>query len=1776
MYSTFDRLHLVRAVWAFALMLAAMLALTAQPAFAAHNSVACTAKAGTVTTGGTVTINVTDCTPLGIGFAGVGPVDGPAQPQHGSANLRISGSQWVVDYSHNGDSATSDYFEFTDASGNFGPDTVGVTITITGPTSPIIVTPGSLPSMTAGTSFSQTLTSTGGAGPYSYTLQNGALPVGLTLSGSGIISGTPKQRGAYSFSVRSTDSTAPTAQFTDKGYTGNVANPSLALASGTITLVANSPASTQLATVGGVSPYIYATEPPGAPMPFGLSLSTGGLITGTPTTTGSATVQLRVTDASTGPGQYFELENLTINVISAPTASIAVSPATVSEDGASNLTYTVSLSSAVASPTTVNITTAGTATAGTDYSGNVTSVTIPAGSTSATITINPTVDGTIEPDETVTLSVAAGSGYTVGAPAAATGTIINDDVPQVTISATPAAVAEDGAPNLVYTVALNQAAFNAIVVNYTIGGTAINGTDYATIASPLTIPAGSTSGTITVNPTADATIESDETVSLTLGAGTGYTVGVPGSAVGTILNDDLPNLSINDVTVAEGNAGTTNYTFTVALSAPAGPGGVGFDIATANGSATGGVDYVSQTLTSQTIPAGSSTYTFTVQVNGDTLNEPSETFFVNVTNVTNAVVVDGQGVGTITNDDALPSLSINDVTVIEGDSGTTNAVFTVTLSAASGQSVGVNYATADGTATQPADYTSTSGTLTFAPGQTTRTITVPVIGETAPEANETYFVNISGATNATIADNQGLGTITNDDVPVTLTPGSIPGGTVGTAYSQTITPSGGTSPYSFSITAGALPAGLTLSSGGTLSGTPTAGGTFNFTVTATDSSGAPGPFSGSQNYSLTIAGATVTLPPTSLPGGTDGVSYSASITPASGGTAPYSYAITAGALPGGLALSPSSGAITGTPTATDTFNFSVSATDSSTGSGPYTATQSYSIAIAIAAPVAGNSNLTVAYNAASTNVPLSLSGGPAASLAITTAPSHGSAVVSGTTITYQASSGYAGPDSFAYTATNATGTSAPATVSVTVQNPVVTITAGSGFSGTVAAPYSNTFTFNGGASPWSGYQVTGLPAGLAITGTTASSVTISGTPSTAGSFNLNVSANDSSTGNGPFSVGQAFVLNIAAPTLSLTPAATTFTAAYGAPFTQAFTASGGIGAYSYAITGALPTGLTFTAGSGTISGTPTAPGSYTITVTATDTGSTGPGAPYTASANYTVSVPAPAIAITPTTLTAGAGGAAYNQQLTASGGIASYTYSVTAGTLPPGLTLSTAGLLSGTPTSSGTFNFTVTAADANGQTGAQAYSLTINAPGLTITPATLPAAHFGVAYSQTLTASGGIAPYHFAISVGALPTGLSLNPNTGAITGTPSVGGVFNLTVTATDSTGGTPGSGSRAYTFNVIARPDPASDPEVRGLVAAQAAIARRVAQTQIENFHQRLQQLHSADASGFSNGMRLAQTSSLCRDIQIQRSTPACSVDGRGPALNAADGSPDKAEPATTDESGRTGIWTSGTIRFGDRDATTGRPSYSFLTQGVSMGMDYRFSPSFSGGIGLGFSHERQDIGDNGSGIRGNSKSVVVYASHRIAPAIFVDWLTGYQWIDFGIRRYVTSTKDTVQSNRDGHQWFGSISAMADLDREEWRFAPYLKLDMTRGNLAAYAESSGSLFDLRFLDQRVDTTTLAVGARFEKHFQIENGRISPLVHFEYQRDLQSDSLARVGYADLATSQFSTITLNGFDRDRFMIGIGGELVLVPNWSIDAEYGYRTGSDSLGDNSIRLGVKVRF
>jgi hypothetical protein len=215
-------------------------------------------------------------------------------------------------------------------------------------------------------------------------------------------------------------------------------------------------------------------------------------------------------------------------------------------------------------------------------------------------------------------------------------------------------------------------------------------------------------------------------------------------------------------------AGTVGIT--VALTTTTGPLATAASVgwATANGSATAGSDYTAASGT-VTFPAGSvdgATQVITVGVTNDARDEPDETFLVTLSAPSGATLgTPSMHTVTILDDDPPPSVSIGDVAVTEGDTGTKSAVLNPTLSAASGKTVTVNWATADGTASTANDYVAASGTATFSPGVTARTVTITVIGDTRPEADETFFVNLSGAVNATIADGQGVGTIQNDDPP---------------------------------------------------------------------------------------------------------------------------------------------------------------------------------------------------------------------------------------------------------------------------------------------------------------------------------------------------------------------------------------------------------------------------------------------------------------------------------------------------------------------------------------------------------------------------------------------------------------------------------------------------------------------------------------------------------------------------------------------------------------------------------------------------------------------------------------------------------------------------------------------------------------------------------------------------------------------------------------------------------------------------------------------------
>jgi hypothetical protein len=437
-------------------------------------------------------------------------------------------------------------------------------------------------------------------------------------------------------------------------------------------------------------------------------------------------------------------------------------------------TFTVTRTGPTTQAVAVNYATANNSAATpSDYAAASGTITFPASMDATetdTITVLVNDDALDEPDENFRVNLSGATNGTI-TDSQGTGTILDDDpVPNPTVSVSDETVVESG--TLVFEVTFSDGP----------GLTESASFDYATVDGTATAAGDdytATSGTIVVGPgeaeqpiqipvvtEQDAIDEPDETLTLQITKPTtcctnyDYDI-LDGSGLGTITDDDAPTgtLSINDVTVTEGDAGTTAAIFTVTKANTAQP--VTVDFATANGTATAGSDYTANSGT-LTFTGAETTKTITVNVTGDTVDEPNEGYVVNLTNPTNATLTDSQGAGTITDDDAV-TLAIGNATVVEGDAGTTPAVFTVTKTGSTGQTVTVQFATANGTATAPSDYTATSGTLTFLPADTTKTVSVPVVGDTAEEADESFVVNLSAPTNATLSDAQGAGTITDDD-----------------------------------------------------------------------------------------------------------------------------------------------------------------------------------------------------------------------------------------------------------------------------------------------------------------------------------------------------------------------------------------------------------------------------------------------------------------------------------------------------------------------------------------------------------------------------------------------------------------------------------------------------------------------------------------------------------------------------------------------------------------------------------------------------------------------------------------------------------------------------------------------------------------------------------------------------------------------------------------------------------------------------------------------------
>jgi hypothetical protein len=852
-----------------------------------------------------------------------------------------------------------------------------------------------------------------------------------------------------------------------------------------------------------------------------------------------------------------------------------------------------------------------------------------------------------------------------------------------------------------------------------------------------TLPAGltlnSSTGVISGTPTSNNT----RTFSIT----STDTYGCSGSTSYTV-TPVCPTITVDPGTLADGLVGTA-YSQTL--------------------SASGGTSPYTFTLTSGTLPNGLSLNASTGVISGT----PTASNAAGVSLTFRATDANGcTGTRTVTLK-ICPVISLTPATLTTPVVGT---AYSQTLSASGGASP-YTFSLASGTL--PAWATlSSAGDLSGMPNSTTpATFTVRGTDANGCSGTRAYTINPVCPT-------------------ITLTPASLAQGVVGAAYSQTLAASGGTAPYSaWTITSGALPAGLTLDAGtGVISGTPTASASpaTSITVRVNDANGCQG----SRSITLQIC-PVISLAPTTLPSPIVGTTYSQTIT-ASGGTAPYTFVVTSGALPAWATLT-SAGGLSGTPTATTNATFTVRATDANGCSGTfdYVLTPNCpTITVNPAAPAAGlvgtAYSQTLSATGGTSPYTFALTSGTLPD-GLTLDPSSG--LISGTPTTSNA-----GGVSLTFRATDANGCTGTRTVTLQIC-PVISLAPATLVVPTVGTAYSQTITASGGAAPYTFTLASGSLPGWATLSTAG---TLSGTPNSTTSATFTVRGTDANGCSGTL----AYTIAPVCPAISITTPSLA-QGSVGSAYSQTLAASGGVAPYSsWTITsGTLPTGLTLNASTGVLSGTPTTSANPATSITVRVSDANG----CQGSQTYSLLI-CPAITVSPSGLTGVVAGSSYSQTITASGGVSPYVFTLASGTLPAGLTFNAAtGVISGTPTHTTNATFTLRATDASGCVGTRNYSVTPACPTITLSPTTLPNGTVMSAYNQTITSSGGLGTLTYAVTSGALPAGLSLDPASGVISGTPTSSAAATFTVRVTDSNTCT---ATRSYTVTPAC---PAADHDTR-----------------------------------------------------------------------------------------------------------------------------------------------------------------------------------------------------------------------------------------------------------------------------------------------------------------------------------------------------------------------------
>ncbi len=512
--------------------------------------------------------------------------------------------------------------------------------------------------------------------------------------------------------------------------------------------------------------------------------------------------------------------------------TLAINDALVTEGNSGTIAanFTITRSGGSTGSASVSWATAnGTAVAGGDYVAVASApVTFAAGETTKTVSVDVKGDTTGEANETFTVKLTAPTGATVSDDTGV-GTIVDDDSPTYAVSDVSVAEGDSGTTTANFTVTRSRdATRTSSVAWYTVNGSATAGSDFVGVpVTRMAFTAGETVKQASVTINGDPTVELNERFFVKLAAPSVGSSIVDATGFGTITNDDATTVTVNDVSMAEGDSGSKVATFTITRSSAVGTGAVSWY--TLNGTATAGSDFMGVPGTRVTFAAGETTKQLPVAINGDSTVEPNETFFVKLAAPSlGFTIADGTGRGVIVDNDAT-AFSVNDVSVTEGDSGTSVATFTITRSGTTAAASSVTWNTVNGTAVAGSDYVGVGATVVnFGIGETTKSAGVIVNGDTAAEANEALAVKLTSPTGATIADDTGVGTVTNDDV----TTFSVNDVSVAEGHSDTRT-------ATFTVTRSGATGGTDSVKWNTVNGTAVAGSDY-VAVGATEVTFAPG------------------------------------------------------------------------------------------------------------------------------------------------------------------------------------------------------------------------------------------------------------------------------------------------------------------------------------------------------------------------------------------------------------------------------------------------------------------------------------------------------------------------------------------------------------------------------------------------------------------------------------------------------------------------------------------------------------------------------------------------------------------------------------------------------------------------------------------------------------------------------------------------------------------------------------------------------------------------